>query len=300
MVNYPVREQSRGDFQMKKTYLTTGEFAKICNINKKTLFYYAEQGIFQPTMIGTNGYYYYSYDQLYVFYVIRSLRDVGLSIQEIKSYINNRTSEKFYKFLAQHQKNLQEEIRSKQRLSLLIKNKLKLIKDTSQITLDEINLQKLPASKLLLSESLHNIHDEMEIHHIVQRHINYCLHNNLNVGYQIGGMIAKEDILNAHTNNYSYCFTKTPLAVRKEAPACARPFVQPAGLYAVGYFRGNYPRYDDAYEKLMLFLEKNNLMIEDFSYEEPFLDELTTNDENNYITRISIKIKESNSTRNSV
>lgn len=278
---------------MNKTYLTTGEFAKICNINKKTLFFYAEQGIFKPNVIGDNGYHYYSYDQLYIFYIIRSLKDIGLSIKEIKNYIDNRSPEALIDFLSEHQKSLKEEIRHKQRLSLLIKNKIQLIKDAAIITLDEIRLERLPASKLLLSESLHNIYNETEQHHIVQRHVNYCLQNDLNVGYQIGGMKAKDDILSLNTENYSYCFTKTPLRVSKSAPEYARPFIQPAGLYAVGHFHGNYPNYNGAYEKFITFLDENKCVITDYSYEEPLIDEISASDEKNYITRIAIKVTKS-------
>lgn len=277
---------------MQKTYLTTGELAKICNINKKTLFYYAEQGIFQPDIIGDNGYHYYSYEQLYIFYVIRALRDIGLSIKEIKDYIDHRDLEKLNKFLNLHQKHLQEEIRHKQRLSLLIKNKLQLFKDTCKITLNKISLQQLPSSKLLLSENLRNERDIAVQHHIVQRHINYCLQNKLNVGYQLGGMVAKEDILCNNTENYSYCFTKTTLSIKRNAPACAQPFIQPAGLYAVGYFQGTFPNYNGAYTKILDFLQKNQCIIDDFSYEEPLIDEISTSNENNYVTRIAIKIKE--------
>lgn len=279
--------------KMNKTYLTTGEFAKICNINKKTLFFYAEQGIFKPNIIGDNGYHYYSYDQLYIFYIIRALKDIGLSIKEIKNYIDNRSPEALIDFLSEHQKSLKEEIRHKQRLSLLIKNKIQLINRASAITLDEIRLERLPASKLLLSESIHNIQDETEQHHIIQRHINYCLQNDLNVGFQVGGMVSKDDILSLSTDNYSYCFTKTPLSVSKIAPEYARPYIQPAGLYAIGHFRGNYSYYHSAYEKLKEFLDKNNCTIADYSYEEPLIDEISTSDEENHITRIAIKVTES-------
>nr|WP_243686593.1 MerR family DNA-binding transcriptional regulator [Clostridioides difficile] len=36
--------------QVSKNYFTTGEFAKICGINKKTLFHYDDIGLFSPEL----------------------------------------------------------------------------------------------------------------------------------------------------------------------------------------------------------------------------------------------------------
>lgn len=277
---------------MRKAYLSTGEFAKICNINKKTLFYYAEEGIFRPDIIVKNGYHFYSYGQLYIFYVIRALREIGLSIKEIKDYIDNRTPENLRDLLKLQRKHLQKEIQHKQRLNLLIKNKLQLLKESEQLIMNNISLQHLPSSKLLLSESLHNEHDEAAQHLIVQQHINYCLQHNLNVGYQLGAMIAEEDILSGNFQNYSYCFTKTTLSIKGTAPACAQRFTQPLGLYAVGYFHGSYSNnYNGAYAKILKFLETQHYKIDAFSYEESLLDEISMNTADNYVTRIAVKIK---------
>ena len=44
----------------KKYFLTSGEFAKMNGINKRTLHYYNDIGLFRPEMIDENGYHYYS------------------------------------------------------------------------------------------------------------------------------------------------------------------------------------------------------------------------------------------------
>ncbi|MEG2989678.1 MAG: MerR family DNA-binding transcriptional regulator, partial [Oscillospiraceae bacterium] len=42
---------------------TTGQFAKLHHINKRTLHYYDAIGLFSPACIGENGYRYYTYLQ---------------------------------------------------------------------------------------------------------------------------------------------------------------------------------------------------------------------------------------------
>ena len=49
--------------------LTTGEFAKICNVKKHTLFHYDDIGLLKPDYYDENGYRFYSYSQLNLFYI---------------------------------------------------------------------------------------------------------------------------------------------------------------------------------------------------------------------------------------
>ena len=47
----------------KENKLTTGQFAKLANVEKHVLFYYDEIGLFKPDTYDTNGYRYYAYHQ---------------------------------------------------------------------------------------------------------------------------------------------------------------------------------------------------------------------------------------------
>ena len=75
---------------MKDNYFSTGEFAKLCNVNKKTLFHYDEIGLFKPEIVKENGYRYYSIYQLEIFDMIYTLRDLGVPLKEIKSFMDKR------------------------------------------------------------------------------------------------------------------------------------------------------------------------------------------------------------------
>lgn len=70
-------------------YLTTGQFAKLCQLNKKTLFYYDEIDLFKPSYSSENGYRYYSIFQLDKLALIISLKDLGMSLKEIKTYLTD-------------------------------------------------------------------------------------------------------------------------------------------------------------------------------------------------------------------
>lgn len=50
-----------------KRYFTTGDFAKLCQVTKHTLFYYDEIKVFCPEYIDEKGYRFYSPNQIEIF-----------------------------------------------------------------------------------------------------------------------------------------------------------------------------------------------------------------------------------------
>lgn len=70
------------DFLDKK--ITLGSFAKLHNVNKKTLIYYDEIGLFSPNMVADNGYRYYDFKQNFTFSIINMLRSMKVSLSDIK------------------------------------------------------------------------------------------------------------------------------------------------------------------------------------------------------------------------
>lgn len=70
---------------------TTGEFAALCGVTKHTLFHYDALGILSPARVGQNGYRYYAPQQLEVFHVIETLRELDMPLSEIRAYLDRRS-----------------------------------------------------------------------------------------------------------------------------------------------------------------------------------------------------------------
>ena len=66
--------------------LTTAQFAKLHEVNKRTLHYYDEIGLFRPLTKAENGYRYYDISQSIDFEYIRMLKELNMSIEEIETY----------------------------------------------------------------------------------------------------------------------------------------------------------------------------------------------------------------------
>ena len=85
--------------QPREYLLTTGEFARLAGTTKHTLFHYDKIGLLSPEWKLPNQYRYYSVSQLEIFDVICILKEIGMSLEEIKSYLDNRTPELFLELL---------------------------------------------------------------------------------------------------------------------------------------------------------------------------------------------------------
>lgn len=68
---------------------TINQFALMHHLNKRTLHYYDEIGLFSPIIKKENNYRYYSLNQSAELEYILSLKELGMSIIEIKEYLNN-------------------------------------------------------------------------------------------------------------------------------------------------------------------------------------------------------------------
>lgn len=77
--------------------LTVSQFAKLHHVNKRTLHYYDSIGLFSPKFKGDNDYRYYDYSQSMDFEFILMLKEVNLSIEEIKAFVHGFDEEKIFR-----------------------------------------------------------------------------------------------------------------------------------------------------------------------------------------------------------
>ncbi len=118
---------------MAQKLFKTGEFAKLCNTTKDTLFHYDSIDLLKPALTAPNGYRYYSVNQIYFFDLIATLKEVGLSLQEIKSYISNREVDTFLMMLRDKDRLLALEQERLQRRRKLLANTIKITESSYEV-----------------------------------------------------------------------------------------------------------------------------------------------------------------------
>ena len=270
--------------------IKTGDFAKLCTTNKRTLFHYDEIGLFSPAYTDERGYRFYSESQCDVFFTISCLREIGMPLKEIKKYIDQRNPAALKQLLEEQYQKVRAEQERLKRIEQVIETKLSLVRlsELPEVSKDDqtVRLEQTPEEYLVISPCL-DTDDHDTIIHAICDHIGYCNHNHLNAGHPYGAMVSTESLMHEKWDTYAHFFTK----VLKKPQG--HPFhIKPAGTYAVTYLKGDYYHASDAYRRLLSYIQEHHYKPGEFSYKEAVLDEIAVETEADYITKLSIWVDE--------
>lgn len=266
-------------------YLTIGEFAALCGVKKDTIFHYDEIGILRPEYIAPNGYRYYSPKQVMIFEIITTLKAVGMSLKEIRTYRSRQNTEEFLNLLKSKRFELMEAQRRLADTKDFVDNTIEIIETSLHINLDEVSLEHCEEEYLVITEtpSLDDMEDEsywVKIKEITD----YCDQNKLGNVFPIGEIVLKKHFDQNNFRSDYYCSKP----VRKTAgPNIIR---KPSGRYAVLYHRGSYKTLSGAYQKLKDYLDRNELETEGHIYEQDQLYLFSESNPNDYLMKISVAV----------
>lgn len=268
---------------MKKSNikLTTAQFAKLHNINKRTLHYYDNIGLFSPNTKGENGYRYYNLSQSIEFEYILMLRELNMSIDEIEEYIKHPTEEKFISLATGKEVEINNQIK-----------RLKLIKKTIHEKKNQIELcQSLEKSKIEITECKEEklLILPYDFDDDITNSFSYMTESwsveQIRMG--VGGMISIEKVLQNDFSEYDGIYTPALHRTSKK-----NIFHKPKGTYITYYHRGEWDTLPYAYQHIIEFAKKNNLKMTGYAYEIG-INEFALSSEKDYVTKISIKIENS-------
>lgn len=275
--------------------IKTGDFAKLCGTNKRTLIHYDEIGIFKPAYTDERGYRYYSENQFDVFFTITCLRELGMPLKEIGAFLSHRTPESLKRLLLEQQQEvLREEARIK-KIKQVIETKLSLVSKQDELfhnnhtfcqtsLASHIFLEDTPEEYLVLSEAL-NTNDHEQIIQTLCSHVGYCNHHNLNAGHPYGAMLDVNELRQNHLDTYAYFFTKVI-----DCPDGHPYHIKPAGKYAVAYLKGDYYQSEEIYRTLFDWIDEHHLTTGQYSYKEAIIDEVASASSEEYLTKISVHV----------
>ena len=275
----------------EKQYFTVGEFAELFGISKQTLFYYERNHIFSPAFVNENGYRYYSFEQFYIFEIISALRAAQVPLKKIAWYLRHRDVAGLRALFLEKQKELSEAaalIAKNQRHIETHLGRLSLIDalETGQfpaISLMHVEARTLvttpyPAQELSTYESLHSL----SVHNEKLRRRQGINEN------PTGYLLPKAALEAGNYMNYSCYFTDVT-----EPEEYDDILIKPAGLYATLYKRmRDYPIYTEAIDTLKDFISENGFQIAGDAYITPIRSFWTTEDPQDYITKIVVLVRE--------
>lgn len=267
-----------------RKYLTTGEFAKLCKVNKQTLFYYDQIGLLSPLLKNEKGYRYYSIRQIELFFVIDLLKSLGMSLNDIHQYMQNKSPESFLSLMYQQKDEIVKKRQEIEMREKIIQAKIDLMEEASQLDFNQISLEQLPEATLYLSKNIENIADE-EFVEVISDFINELYISNLDTGYPIGVITKREHVLKGEFTNYSYLYIEQP------NPKEGYPYLKAVmGNFLIGYHIGDEKTIHETYKRLLSKMEHLNLVLGDYVFEEYIYDTVVKNQKEQYVTKIMMHV----------
>lgn len=264
-----------------KEYLSISEFARLSGIVRKTLIYYDEIGLFSPELVKENQYRYYTYRQLDTANLIWSLKEIGMSLAEIKKFTHERSPERMVSLFS-HQKNkLEAEIFKLEQIKIIMQTHIEIIRQCKEIDTERIYLLECEAEAIFPGPAI-NYSDCKTVSDAAMEFYKYCDASGIMCGYPMGAQISRE---NMQTENW-----KLPNRFYFKMPSATAS--KPTGLYAIGYAYGDYGQSDGLYRRISDFIRDNNLLICGNAYEEYLINEISTQNPDDYLFRVAVQVSE--------
>ncbi len=266
---------------MQKIYLTTGEFAKLCHTTKHTLFHYCDIGLFSPAYTDENGYRYYHVLQYDTFMTIANLRTVGMSLEEIREYLQERSPEHMVALYEKQEKRIAEQLRQLRQIKSAIRSQKEKLQQVLECT-EEFFLESQPRECLHCSQWITR-RDDYAMTAAVG---DLAAAKDREKTTPTAGMLCKlsEGLCE---ENYPICFYIT------EDTEENADHQKQAGTYLCTFHYGDYESLAQTFRKLADYAKKENLELDDWVYAQTIVGDWAALEPQQYIVKLCVRVKDS-------
>lgn len=263
-------------------YFTTGEFARILGVKKHTLFHYDEIGLLSPALRRENGYRYYFVWQMDVFGVIKALQKLGMPLEEIKEYMENRSPKRFIAMMDNKETQIDAEIERLKNMKRFIRNETQNINKALSVTLDIPRLVDREEEYLLVSDI--SVQDEKTVAMGIAEHVRMQEKYNGSLG-AVGSICLGQDLERGIYSRYVKVYTKLA-----KKTALSRAVKRPGGEYVELCLKGYNWNMEKPYRLIAGFAKSAGITTGQLWYEDLLLDELTVRSYEDYIVKVLVPV----------
>ena len=269
-----------------KGLFTVNEFSDFSRTTRDTLIYYDKIGLLTPMSRGNNNYRYYSGGQLAVINLIRTLQELGMSLEEIKGLKDDMTPALVIEVLEQQKAKIDRKIAGWERAQKLLFTLIKIIDSAMLADESKITIEFMPEEAIILGDANDYSHGRNDYDALLSfYHDMHDKNPDLNLNYPVWGVFSKSRVGNGDWVWPDRYYFYNPEGRDKK----------PAALYAIGYIRGGYGQSDKLYRRIIDYIDRNGFEICGDAYEEYPLNEVCITDDKDYLMRVMITVREKKS-----
>ena len=264
-----------------------GQVAKLYHLSVGTLRHYEKMGLLSPEYTDPDtGYRYYSVRQFEELTNIRYLRALGMPLEEIAAYLQDRDVDTIAEAL-RRQKTLIAQ--KKQELDIIerkIDHRLAQLEDARQAELDVIRLVRQPAMRVVWLKAEVKFNSYLWLEKSIRK-MEKDQPVPLSYIGKVGVGVSREHLLAGKYDSYDFVF----LVLDDEDVYDGAVERMPEGKCVSVHFRGSHDRAAEYYARLMDYLKANGLRAAGFSQEMTLIDNCISNDPATYVTEIRIPVE---------
>ena len=262
-------------------YLTIGEMARLHYINKKTLLFYDQAGLFSPAVVGENGYRYYSYSQCMLLEKILFLRRLGVTVEDIRRQLKTARAADTLEFLSEQREKNREHIRILREYDRILGQKEEELRKALLACPESIQVKWMPEQKVIVSRPSREEGEVFQFFSDVlaqagEEHLYY---------YSFGAVLDRESLLAGKRECTRY------FVLYRTGMKGAHPTLRPAGDYLVAYRRGGRDSAERAYERIREYAGDNGLTLCGDAFERRLIDEFNTSAPEEILIEITIPVE---------
>lgn len=268
---------------MKKQY-TIGEICQLYGLGADSLRYYEKKGLIHPKRLD-NGYRVYHLDEIWRLNIIKNLRKLDFSVDQIKMYLENRTLDSTVELIEKEIEIIEKEIEPLLALKNTLEKKREIFHQLKNVAIDgEVRYQQLEERRIIFVEKSLSKDEEVDL---AFRELEKTDDAELSLlgNQDMGVLVAEKGLEKKDYTLYqkAFFFVQDP---QKPYHMSIAP-----GDYATLLYRGSYLKSQRMFEKVVRDIENKGFLISGHAMEIYRLDIHSTSETSEFITEIQIPVK---------
>lgn len=278
------QDKTRRRRKFMKDYYQINEISKLYGIGLDSLRYYERIGVLKP-LRGKNGYRLYSLNDIYKLNIIKDLRQLGMSMKQIKEYLDGQCIENTIGLLENEKNLIRVQMEQLEKTRQSIERRMAQISEFSQVRAGEFVVKKLSERPCLQLNTDITRDEEMDLA-IKKLHRKYenRIHD---FGSQpMGGILSAGDM---RAGIYSLFHSVFFVMDQKEQKA---DFVLQAGYYLTYCYHGDYKQSPDRIKEVLAHGKEMGVQTAEDILELYHIDNRYTMRPEEFLTEIQVRLME--------
>ena len=184
----------------KGRLFSIGQFAALHGVNKKTLMWYDEIGLFCPAVVKENGYRYYTYFQSATLEAILLLRELDVPVARIRSFLDDRSAQSLAALWDEQLDAVNRKLARLKELRRTMQAQANETKALLELDTGSIEIVTCPPERLMLLPTTREAGWEQDIRTLVSALHSRKLGNLYSAGY--GAMLPVQSFLDGDYQDY--------------------------------------------------------------------------------------------------